>query len=57
MIENQEQHLCCRTYRYWEQFNGACCNYESEHCADFTDEETTCATWKWMFDKKEESDT
>lgn len=34
----------CKTCRYWEPFQGVCCNGDSEYCADFVDD--GCAEWK-----------
>ena len=42
---------CCATCRWYAEFEGACCNGDSPHCADFTEPEDCCAEWKArMFD-------
>ena len=32
----------CEKRRFHDDFSGACCNGNSEHCADFTDAEDSC---------------
>ena len=41
---------CCATCDWYEDFNGVCCNGDSEHRADFTEPEDECRYWE----KKEE---
>lgn len=37
---------CCATCRWYEDFQGVCCNGDSEHRADFTDPEDGCEEWE-----------
>lgn len=32
----------CKNCKYYESFNGVCCNGDSPYCADFTDPESSC---------------
>ena len=32
--------------RWYEDFNGVCCNGDSEHRADFTEPEDGCECWE-----------
>ena len=34
----------CDTCRWWEPYNGVCCNGDSPHCADFWDD--GCEEWE-----------
>ena len=36
----------CSTCRWWEDYQGVCCNGDSEHCADFTGNEDCCECWE-----------
>ena len=36
--------MSCETCRWWEPYNGVCCNGDSPHCADFWDE--GCEEWE-----------
>ena len=36
----------CSTCRWYEDFNGVCCNGDSEHRADFTEPEDGCERWE-----------
>lgn len=36
----------CKTYRWYEPFNGVCCNGENEHRADFMDADGSCEKWE-----------
>lgn len=33
---------CCATCKWYEDFQGVCCNGDSEYHADFTDQEDGC---------------
>ena len=44
----------CGTCSFWEEFQGVCCNGDSEHRADFTDRDTTCDRWE-SGERKEQS--
>lgn len=46
-MRNENPPQCCETCRYWEPFSGACCNGDSPHCADFTDDDDACTGWEW----------
>lgn len=41
----------CETCKYWEPFNGVCCNHDSEHRADFWDDGCEC----WIEKEREEN--
>ena len=32
--------------RWYEDYNGVCCNGDSEYCADFMDDNDTCEKWE-----------
>ena len=36
----------CGNCEYHDEFTGACCNGDSEHCADFTSNEDRCQDWE-----------
>ena len=36
----------CSTCRWWEDFNGVCCNGDSKYRADFTDPKDGCECWE-----------
>lgn len=36
----------CSTCRWYEDFNGVCCNGDSEYRADFTEPEDGCECWE-----------
>jgi hypothetical protein len=36
----------CSNCEYWEEYNGACTNGDSEKCADFTTEDYSCEKWE-----------
>lgn len=36
----------CGTCRWYEDFQGVCCNGDSEFCADFTEPEDGCECWE-----------
>ena len=35
----------CKNCDYYAEFEGVCCNGESEHCADFVFPDTSCEHW------------
>ena len=35
----------CKNCDYYAEFEGVCCNGESEHCADFVSTNTSCEHW------------
>ena len=37
---------CCATCRWYAEFEGACCNGDSEWRADFTEPEDCCEEWE-----------
>lgn len=37
---------CCANCKWWEKFNGACCNPGSEERADFTASNFCCKAWE-----------
>ena len=39
------EELCC-TCKWYAEFEGVCCNYESENCADFTSMDDYCGLWE-----------
>lgn len=49
-LENPDHHVCS-TCEYWEPFTGACCSADSPYCADFTDGDCTCDSWKERLEK------
>lgn len=36
----------CSTCRWYEDFQGVCCNGDSPHCADFIDADKVCEEWE-----------
>ena len=36
----------CSTCRWYAEFEGVCCNGDSEHCADFRGLDDTCEKWE-----------
>lgn len=36
----------CATCRWYAEFEGVCCNGDSEYRADFTDPESCCEEWE-----------
>lgn len=36
----------CETCRWYEPFNGVCCNGDSENRADFMDADDYCEAWE-----------
>lgn len=36
----------CATCRWYEDFQGVCCNGDSPYCADFTGNEDCCECWE-----------
>ncbi|RHC16755.1 hypothetical protein [Roseburia intestinalis] len=36
----------CSTCKYYAEYEGVCCNGDSEHCADFRGLDDTCEKWK-----------
>lgn len=36
----------CSTCRWYEDYQGVCCNGDSEHRADFTEPEDGCECWE-----------
>ena len=45
----------CSSCRWYEDFNGVCCNGDSEDCADFTDPKQRCREWEEKEDGHEVS--
>ena len=41
-----EPERSCSTCRWYEDFQGVCCNGNSEHRADFTEPEDGCECWE-----------
>ena len=37
---------CCATCRWYAEFEGVCCNGDSEYRADFTEPEDCCEEWE-----------
>lgn len=37
---------CCATCKWFELYNGVCCNPESEYRSDFTDSDFVCEEWE-----------
>lgn len=37
----------CKNCKYHDEFTDACCNGDSEHCADFTSNEDSCQDWEY----------
>ena len=37
---------CCATCAWYEDYQGVCCNGDSEHRADFTEPEDGCECWE-----------
>lgn len=35
----------CGTCHWYDEFSGVCCNGDSPHCADFTDDDHLCPLW------------
>ena len=36
---------CCKTCKWYEDYQGVCFNGDSPYCADFTDPEDCCEAW------------
>lgn len=36
----------CSTCHWYAEFEGVCCNGDSEHCADFVEPEDGCEEWE-----------
>lgn len=32
--------------KWYEHFNGVCCNGDSEYCADYVDNDHVCTEWE-----------
>ena len=45
VVPEQETNLC-RTCRWYAEYEGVCCNSDSEHRADFVDEDYYCEEWE-----------
>lgn len=43
----------CDTCKWYESYCGVCCNGESEHRADFMDNNDSCEKWEAMDNAKE----
>lgn len=50
-LDKHTDHRICSTCKHLESFTGACCCAHSQHCADFVDDDCTCADWKAMLKK------
>ena len=37
---------CCKTCKWYEDFQGVCFNGDSPHCADFTEPNRRCREWE-----------
>ena len=37
---------CCWNCKWHEQYSWVCCNGDSDHRADFTDDEFVCEQWE-----------
>ena len=47
MTENESiTEKYCSTCKYYAEYEGVCCNGDSEHCADFRGLDDTCEKWK-----------
>ena len=47
----------CENCKYYEPFNGVCCNAKSEWVADFRDEDDACVSFEegaWKHEQKSE---
>ncbi len=36
----------CNNCKWYAEFEGVCCNGDSEHVADFVDDESVCEVWE-----------
>lgn len=36
----------CDNCKWYAEFEGVCCNGNSEHCADFVNEDEPCEEWE-----------
>lgn len=36
----------CKSCKWYAEFEGVCCNGDSEHCADFIDADKSCGEWE-----------
>ena len=45
-----ETNRCCETCKWYEDFQGVCCNGDSEYRADFTDADFVCNEWEEIRD-------
>lgn len=41
-----ESSRSCSGCKWYEDFNGVCCNGDSERCADYTDSDESCGEWE-----------
>lgn len=41
-----EPRYCCYTCKWYEDFQGVCCNGDSPNCADFMDAYDNCEEWE-----------
>lgn len=44
----------CFTCEYYSEFDGVCCNSDSEHCADFIDGENVCDKYTKTIEQSED---
>ena len=42
----EQENKLCRTCRWYAEYEGVCCNGDSEHRADFVDEDYYCDEWE-----------
>lgn len=47
-LETLEKSRCCGTCKWYAEFEGVCCNGDSEHRADFRCLDDTCSAWSRM---------
>ena len=45
----------CSTCKWYAEFEGVCCNGNSEHCADFRRLDDTCEKWEEVEEMKNSS--
>lgn len=38
--------MTCKTCKWYEEYEGVCCNGNSGYCADFRSEDNTCEEWE-----------
>lgn len=43
--KEESEKIRCGTCHWYDEFSGVCCNGDSPHCADYTDDDHLCPLW------------